>query len=159
MCHLQWNCIADLPSNLRVVSSGPGARHVAEDPRDVVVLVKHHASDANLAQEIQLAVPFCRLERISPLPTTVRMYKSITVDCKKNWLELVHFVLQQRRSNLQVGRTARFLLDLINSPDRPDHMVPLPWLEANEAGAGPPSLPDALDRLAPVIKFKAVVRR
>lgn len=138
--------------------AGPGALRTPEHPYDVVCMVKHHASDDHLAQQIMLAVPFCRLSRLSDLPTVLKPFKTITRDRRKNWVELAHFVLRQR-CNLDVARTARFLLDLVNEAD-PSVMVPLPWLASPQVQVNdPPQLPSALGRLAPVVKFKATIRR
>lgn len=134
------------------------ASRLPEHPLDVVCMVKRHASDPNLAQEVLLACPYCRLERLTPLPTTLVPRKLVPIERKRKWVELANFVLRQR-CKLDCQRTARFLLDLVNDPPPPS-MVPLPWLERIEdACVGVPSLPDVLDRLAPVMKFKATIRR
>ena len=120
-------------------------------------MVKRHASDANLAQEVQLAVPYNRILRLSPLPTSLKPFKQIPSERKKNWLELAKFVLAQR-CTLDVVRTARFLLNMVNEPN-PSTFVPLPWLESgSNLIDGPAQLPQLLGRLAPAVRFKATIR-
>ncbi|CAK9084576.1 Uncharacterized protein SCF082_LOCUS40114, partial [Durusdinium trenchii] len=73
----------DIPSNLRVTSFGRAAQTLPEHPSDVVCLVKRHASDANLFQEVMLAVPYVRLSRLPPLPTRPKPFKKIPVEKKR----------------------------------------------------------------------------
>ena len=140
-----------------MTSFGRAAQTLPEHPSDVVCLVKRHASDANLFQEVMLAVPYVRLFRLPPLPTRPKPFKKIPVDKKKGGLDLAQFMLSQR-GNLDVARTAKFLIGLVTDPN-PTEMVPLPWFATpSEVDPEPPRLPSSLDRLAPVMKFKATIR-
>ena len=102
----------------------------------------------------------CSVRSIVPFASIANPAKAIQEDPsweKKGWLDLAQFMLSQR-GNLDVARTAKFLIGLVTDPN-PTEMVPLPWFATpSEVDPEPPRLPSSLDRLAPVMKFKATIR-
>ena len=153
-----------MPTHLVISADGRGARGLATDPDDVVVITKRYASDTAASQSPVLVLPQAFLSRLgSRIPQTARPPRETPAARRQSWLDLAQILLDQPEAALtgDVMRSVQYRHMVGSGQYPPVSFEPLPWHEtvqpALERYPNVESL-RSFPVLLPVATFKAQLR-
>ena len=151
-----------MPSHLRIVAQGRGARDLLPHPNDVVCLPKRYCSDTEGSQPPLLILPHAFLSRLAGTqPLATRPITQVKLKKRRSWVDLAGTILQQANEVTEkTQRSVQYLLSVGRGSVPPPDLPPLPWHDS----AKPEHLLDiaglqSIPLLLPVAQFKANLKR
>ena len=124
---------SDVPTSMRITSSGPAARLLPPHPNDVVCVPKRYATDQTASQQPVLVLPQSFLNRLQSVsPSISRPARPTHADRRATWLELADSLLRQHPESVQVARSIRYLIRIGKGEIPAPVFFFLSWLESDK---------------------------